>query len=71
MHLTGFISLLLVLLFGYRRVAAFVWWSVLVFVVVLGGLIFLGSQLPDKAPSGAPKVEASPTQLFDYPIGDK
>jgi hypothetical protein len=62
--------LLLVLLFGFNRVAAFVWWSVLVFVVVLGGLIFLGSQLPDK-PVAAAKMEASPTQLFDYPIGDR
>jgi hypothetical protein len=63
--------LLLVLLFGFNRVAAFVWWTVLVVVVVLGGLLFLGSQLRDRAPSGAPQVEASPTKLFDYPFDGK
>jgi len=61
--------LLVLLLFGFNRVAAFVWWTWFVVVLVVAGLIFLGSQLPDKRVA-APKLEPTP-KLLEYPFDSR
>jgi len=61
------VFLLLVLLFGYKRVAALIWYSLLAIVLLLGGLILFGSTLPD-SPAPPAKVQAAPNDLISFPF---